>query len=151
MTGPFRLTVPEIYKKLEESKEKCNYFLKHGKRHRRKHLHRRLRAARDREDEAAEQQILQIIQREKDKQFWRRLKYALGKVKGGSVSEVHIHHEGQTIAIKDRDKLHSAIFAEVHKKRFHLAEEAPICQGQLRGDFGYLANTPAAEQVLEGT
>ena len=151
VAGSFRLTAQEIYHKLEESKEKCHYFLKHGKRYRRKHLHRRLRVARDKEDTEAERRILEIIQREKDKQFWRRLRYALGKVRGGSVSEVHIQHEGQTIAIKNRDKLHQAIWEEVHKKRFHLAEQAPICSGQLRGDFGYLANTSAAEHALEGT
>jgi len=80
---PFRLTLKEVHHHLETSKDKCHYFLKHGKRYRRKHLHRRLKAAREREDEEAEKKILQIIQREKDKQFWRRLKYALGKVSGG--------------------------------------------------------------------
>ena len=114
-------------------------------------MHKRLQATRDREDDEAERKILQIIQREKDKQFWRRLKYALGKVRGGAVNEVHIQHEGQTLAIKSRDKLHQAIWDEVHRKRFHLAEEAPICQGKLRGDFGYLANTKASRQALEGT
>ena len=94
-------------------------------------MHKRLQAARDREDDEAERKILQIIQREKDKQLWRRLKYALGKVSGGAVNEVHIQHEGQTLAIKSRDKLHQAIWDEVHRKRFHLAEEAPICQGKL--------------------
>ena len=47
--------------------------------------------------------------------------------------------------------MENAIWDRIHKKRFHLAEQAPICQGQLRGDFGYLANTPATSQVLAGT
>ena len=72
-------------------------------------------------------------------------------MRGGAVNEVHSQYEGQTLAIKSRDKLHQAIWDEVHRKRFHLAEEAPICQGKLRGDFGYLANTKAARQALEGT
>ena len=29
-----------------------------------------------------------------------------------------------------------AIWEEVYQKRFYLAEEAPICQGELLGEFG---------------
>ena len=83
MSTLFRLKLQEVHQLLETSKDKCHYFLKHGKRYRRRHLHMRLQAARDREDNEAKRIILQIIQREKNKQFWRRLKYALGKVKGG--------------------------------------------------------------------
>jgi hypothetical protein len=38
--------------------------------YRRKHLQQRLTAAREKEDDEAERQILSIIQREKDKSFW---------------------------------------------------------------------------------
>jgi hypothetical protein len=34
---------------------------------------------------------------------------------------------------------------------FYLAEQAPVCQGRLRGYFGYMANTRAAQEVLAGT
>jgi hypothetical protein len=44
-----------------------------------------------------------------------------------------------------------AIFAEVHGSRYTLAQGAPICQGKLFEDFGYLANTAAAEEVLNGS
>eukprot|EP00804_Cyclotella_cryptica_P024557 CCRYP_020750-RA/>CCRYP_020750-RA protein AED:0.23 eAED:0.02 QI:0/-1/0/1/-1/1/1/0/233 len=43
------------------------------------------------------------------------------------------------------------IWEKIHRERYHLAEEAPICQGYLRGEFGYNANTPAGEAVLNGT
>jgi hypothetical protein len=32
-----------------------------------------------------------------------------------------------------------------------LAEEAPICQGRLRGEFGYNAATPDGDAVLDGS
>ena len=50
-----------------------------------------------------------------------------------------------------KDNMENAIWDRIHKKRFHLSEQAPIYQGQLRGDFGYLANTPGTSQVLAGT
>ena len=38
----------------------------------------------------------------------------------------------------------------MHQGRYHLAEEAPISQGKLRGQFRYNATLLAARQVLEG-
>ncbi len=46
--------------------------------------------------------------------------------------------------------MEQAIFQEVHEKRYTLADKAPICQGKLHEEFGYLANTDAAEAVLAG-
>ena len=39
--------------------------------------------------------------------------------------------------------MEEAIWSEIHGKRFYLAEQAPI--------FGYMANTEAAEEVLQGS
>ena len=47
--------------------------------------------------------------------------------------------------------IHRDIFNEIHNKRFYLAEEAPICQGELRGEFGYQAFSPTAKAILAGT
>ncbi len=44
-----------------------------------------------------------------------------------------------------------AIFREVHDKQYTLAKEAPICNGRLFNDFGYVANTPASRAILDGT
>lgn len=40
---------------------------------------------------------------------------------------------------------------KIHRERYHLAEEAPICRGRPRGEFGYNADTPSGEAVLSGT
>lgn len=48
-------------------------------------------------------------------------------------------------------EVEDSIWNEIHGKRFYLAEQAPICQGRLRGDFGYMANTKATREVLAGT
>mmetsp|Transcript_9081 Transcript_9081/g.19015 ORF Transcript_9081/g.19015 Transcript_9081/m.19015 type:complete len:119 (-) Transcript_9081:2358-2714(-) len=45
----------------------------------------------------------------------------------------------------------SAIFVEVHNKRYVLAAEAPICKEPLLGEFGQFSLRPAAAQVLAGT
>ena len=49
------------------------------------------------------------------------------------------------------EEVETAIFDNIHGRRFYSAEQAPICQGSLRGDFGYMADTLIARQVLNGT
>jgi hypothetical protein len=40
-----------------------------------------------------------------------------------------------------QDTVEKTIFSEVHEKRYTLAGEAPICNGELFEDFGYQTNT----------
>jgi hypothetical protein len=74
----------------------CDYFQKHGQYHRRKHLYSHLNIAKEKEDEAAARQILAIIQREKDKQFWQRMSFALGKQRGGTCFRIQVEQEDGT-------------------------------------------------------
>ena len=43
-----------------------------------------------------------------------------------------------------QETVEQGIFGEVHNKQYTLAREAPICNGDLFCNFGYLANTPAS-------
>jgi hypothetical protein len=45
----------------------------------------------------------------------------------------------------------AAIFDNIHRNWFFLAEDAPICSGNLRGQFGYNAVTKTAKAILSGT
>ncbi len=98
----------------------------------------------EREDDTAERNILAIIKQEKDKAFWRRLNYALGEhVRGRSVRTVQIKDgAGGVLDFDTEEAVQEAIFNEVHRKRYNLAEEAPICQGALRDQFGYTTTSP---------
>jgi hypothetical protein len=109
--------------------------------------------AQDWEDDVAERQILAIIKREKDRAFWRRLNFALGKhIPGRSIWVVQVEDgAGGVIDYETEEGVHKATFNEVHWKRYNLAEEAPICQGGLRGQFGYTSTSPTAKTVLDGT
>ena len=42
------------------------------------------------------------------------------------------------------------MFSEIHNKRYTMAGEAPICNGDLFDAFGYTANTTAGRAVLDG-
>ena len=104
------------------------------------------------EDEEAECQILAIIKRENDESFWRRLNYSLGKPRGGACFKVQVEQaEGTVEEISGKEDLHEAIWENIHRKQFYLAEEAPMCSVPLRGIFGYNSITPTAKAILKGT
>jgi hypothetical protein len=96
---------------------------------------------------------MEIIRQEKEQARWRRLNYVMSRRKGGSVSKVQVKEsDGAIREATTQHKVEDAIWNEIHAgKRFYLAEQAPICQGKLRGDFGYMANNEAAREVLAGS
>jgi hypothetical protein len=49
-----------------------------------------------------------------------------------------------------QETVKQTIFSLIHEKRYTLAGEAPICNGNLLQDFGYKATTPASRVVLDG-
>ena len=74
----------------------------------------------------------------------------MGKIQGGSVQSVQIERDLEEIDEATTQRtVHEAIWDEIHRKRFYLVEQASICQGSLRGDFGYTAFSPTAKKVLE--
>jgi hypothetical protein len=151
--APLQLSVEDINLRLWICKEKCKYFQKHGKQHRQQHLNQCLEAAQDWENNVAECQILAIIKREKDQAFWQRVNFALGKhIRGRSVRAVQVEDgAGGVIDYETEEEVHKAIFNKVNRKRYNLAEEAPICQGGLRGQFGYTSTSLTTKTVLDGT
>jgi hypothetical protein len=67
------------------------------------------------------------------------------------VSAVQIEgSDGSVTEASSQAEVQEMIWEKIHRERYHLAEEAPIYQGRLRGDFGYNASTPAGNAVLNG-
>ncbi len=50
-----------------------------------------------------------------------------------------------------KSEVENAIWTNIHRKRFYLAEEAPICHGRLREALGYNAVSPTAQAILNGS
>ncbi|KAL7524818.1 hypothetical protein ACHAXR_000726, partial [Thalassiosira sp. AJA248-18] len=152
IANPLGLSIKEIHERLKLCKEKCKYFRRHGHRYRRKHLNNRLQAAKLRGDEEAEAKILALLLREKNRSYWRRLNYSMAKSKGRSVRTVQtVDEDGAVTDHTTQATVQEAIWNEIHGQRFFLAEQAPICQGQLRGEFGYMAFSPTARSILDGS
>ena len=58
---------------------------------------------------------------------------------------------GKVREFEGHTAVENAILDDIHDKCFYLSEQAPICKGQTRDTFGYLATPIVARQVLEGT
>jgi hypothetical protein len=130
----------------------CDYYQKHGQYYRRKHLFSCLEAAKEKENKEAASQILAIIQREKDKWFWKRMTYALGKPRGGACFRVQVDDgDRSTREYISQEDLHKAIWNNIHRRCFFLAKSNPLCQQPLRGTFGYNAICQTSQDILDGT
>ena len=76
----------------------------------------------------------------------------MAKPRGRSVCTVQEEADDGIITEYDtQGGVEGAIWNEVHEKRFYQAEQAPIWQGSLRGDFGYPTVLPTAQSILAGT
>ncbi len=78
----------------------------------------------------------------------------MGKTCPGSVCRVLDKNKAQQDTLTEhtmQELAQQAIFDNIHRKRFILAKAAPICNRQLRGQFGYNAITITAKAVLNGT
>ena len=125
--------------------------MRHGHRYICKHLNNGLQAAQSRRDEEAEAKILAILHRERSRSYWRRLNYSMAKSKDHSVRTVQtVDDDGVVTDHTAQASVQEAIWSEIIGQRFHLTEQAPICQGQLCGDFGYMAFSPTARQSWMG-
>jgi hypothetical protein len=149
-----QIPVESLLQRIKVCHEKCNYFWKHGWWYRTKHLHSCANAARERGNDRKAQEILDIIQRERDRSFWRKINFSMGKKRGVPPRRVLVENpqqEGELLEYDTQHTMQEAVFDNVHRKRFFLAEAAPIYQDPLCGLFGYNSDTETAREILAGT
>jgi len=149
---PFQISLAQLRIHQEVCEERNDYFRQHGARYRKKHLLARAGKAKEEGREEAAVKILAIIKREQDRSFWRQLNYTCGKARTPPPTSVQVEgSNGTVIEHTTETTVNNAIWTDIHHKRFHLAEEAPVCQGQLRQDLGYNAVSETARAILDDT
>jgi hypothetical protein len=78
----------------------------------------------------------------------------MGKLQRGSVRRVLALNRDEEGMLREnimQESIQKAIFDNIHRKQFFPAEAAPICTGNLCGQFGYNAITRTARALLNGT
>ncbi len=77
--------------------------------------------------------------------------YDLGKLRGGACFRVQVEQGDKTTEeYTGQEELQEAIWDNIHRKRFHLAKLASLCQEPLRGTFGYNAICQTSQEILDG-
>jgi hypothetical protein len=115
------------------------------------HLCKCLSSAQVREDTASVIAIQKILHAESIHHCWRSIRWAANPTRGGTVTQLAVPHPaGDTLyATREGVESQGAVAIET---RYKVARGAPILQNaQLRSDFGFLANTVLADQVLQGS
>lgn len=136
------------YRKIEELKPKAPKL-------RRDHLNARLKEAKEENDLERVLAIQAILRRESDKKRWKRINRTQGKSQGRSVVSVKVPAptEEDPDAYTEYNTA-EGIFSATSDNladRFRLAFTAPCYSGKLFDDIGYLGDTEASRQILEGT
>jgi hypothetical protein len=128
------------------------FYQEHGQHFCRKHVINWLKIAQEREDEEAITKIGAIIQCKQQTRFWQKMTYVTGKKGMRSTTSVQVEDQsGAILEHTTKETVEDSLFSEVHNKRYTMAGEALICNGELFKDFGHMANTLASKAVLDGT
>ena len=147
---PHETTLQFAYEGIKRCTDKLKEFrpLAHSKR--REHMTNRLHFAR-REDNAAKvTEIERIMMREEGRKTWGRLGCATKKKRSPPASQCAVTDEnGERTVFTGQGPFETATKGAVYR-RYHGANDAPINSGQLRQDFGTIADTASAEAILTG-
>ena len=117
---------------------------------RRDHLKLCLKAAQKRHDEKTSANLVRIMYKESKKKRWRRVKYSAGKRPAGQVLSVKVDTPEDTEEFTTEEGVCQQVSTNL-SKRFRLAFSAPSCSGPLFDDIGFLGDTVAVQQILEGS
>jgi hypothetical protein len=151
ISSPMTMPLTTAEENIEACRAKLQEYRDKAPQMRMEHLQNRLKIARDRNDETAEKAIIRILRREFDKKRYRRLKIAFGKRKALPASQVAVEcTSGPDAIFSTKDQMEEVV-ADMLTDRFQDAHRCPIGEGQLLEDLGYLADTPAAQDIMNGT
>jgi hypothetical protein len=150
--NPLGMSMAKELLRVKECKRECKFYQENGRRFRTKHLTKQMGLAQERNDKEAFKKIGDIINKEKQRLFWRGLNFVTGKKRTRSAMSVQVEEQrGIFSESSTKETVEDAIFQEVHDKQYTLAKKAPICSRKLFNNFGHVANTLASKAVLDGT
>jgi hypothetical protein len=82
---------------------------------------------------------------------WQSIRWAANPTRGGAVTRLTVRHPAGDTLYATREDVESQGAAAI-EMRYKVAWGAPILQdARLHGNFGFLANTVLADQVLQGS
>ena len=145
------LSLPEIKTNIQDAYKKYWKVKKEANQHRIDYLERKAQDIADELDTDATNVYKQLILRESQRLAARRVKYTLGKLRGGSVTRIEIPMaDNQWQEITSKAGIEKGCIQE-NIKKYRQTEDTPCMVNPLKDALGYLGNTRAADEILNGT
>ena len=102
-------------------------------------------------DDDAQKRASRMLRIERQRQSNRHLRRVQGTLRSGSVSKVEeLNENGEPVIREGQEEVEQAVMAN-NEARFRLTENTPPMTEPLRSELGFLGNTEAARQILNGT
>lgn len=147
---PFSLSTQEIGLRIAACRTRLKELESVAPLLRLEHLRACITRAKDRGDALAVIRIRQIIRNERIRRRWRGVNRSTKPRRGGAPISIKVKHESGDTQYDMREEVEEQSARRL-TDRFKLARDAPICQGKLFDDIGYLGNTACTKAILEGT
>lgn len=109
-------------------------------------LWERVHYAKQRGQKRKEKRLREIIRRERARKMWRHLRHSVGKRPSNSVTKVEYNNGATTFCVTIKEDIEQSLATE-HRKRFTLAESAPIAspRNPLSSNFPHLADNVSVD------
>jgi hypothetical protein len=144
------LTPAQVLLNVNEQKTRLEGLKKDAPKLWNAHLRECLSWIQVRKDTALVIAIQKILRAESIHHHWWLIRWAANPSRGGAVTRLTVPHPAGDTLFATREGVESQRAAAI-ETRYKVARGAPILQdARLHGDFGYLANTVLADQVLQG-
>ena len=144
-------TIDEATAHLRLAKTKYKRVKKDAKQLRVKFLEEKAKSIAAEGTSSQENVYKQLIQRERQRESSRRIKQVLHKVQGKGVTKVEINtQDGGTAEVTSKEGIERACLQE-NKQKYLQIRHTPCLTEPLKSELGWEAQTPAGEQILEGT
>lgn len=144
-----KLSHEECLAGVEGCRQRLSALSKSSRGLRKVHLRDRLINTEDLHDEQKSKAIRAIILQEEQRLTWHAIKRVVNDPRLGAITKVDKETTDGTIEIVDIDGMVAEI-QHVTKKRFGLAESAPVTNTSLGGSVGFLADTKFAIDLVSG-
>ena len=151
ITNPSKLTLDEVRVELFICQQKLEELRPEAPQHWREHLNDCLAKATENDDTERMQAIKKVLEREASRKCWARVNRSSKKPSGQAPVAVGVETPDQGY---EEFTTEDDVFLQVSKnlsERFRLAFTAPSCSGKLFDDIGFIGDTQAVKEILEGT
>jgi hypothetical protein len=148
---PLGCTLEEARAKLNEITARYWEFKKTAKDTRSTFLESKASAIAEEKGQEASSIYHQLIRREKQRESARRIKYTLGKLRGGGITRVEVEtQDGAIREVTTKVGIERECMLE-NKKKFRQTQSTPCMTEPLRSELGKFGNTVAGQQILDGS